>query len=105
LGKYLQASLNIAFSNHPHVAEVRGRGLLAAIEIVRDRDDLTPYPIDDAVTNKVVGRGMERGVFYYGGGTGDVRDVVCMGPPFIISESEIDQMVETLLAAVDDVLG
>ena len=48
---------------------------------------------------------MERGVFYYGGGTGDVRDVVCMGPPFIISESEIDQMVETLLAAVDDVLG
>ena len=105
LGKYLQASLNNAFSNHPHVAEVRGRGLLAAIEIVRDRDDLTPYPIDDAVTNKVVGRGMERGVFYYGGGTGDVRDVVCMGPPFIISESEIDQMVETLLAAVDDVLG
>jgi adenosylmethionine-8-amino-7-oxononanoate aminotransferase len=105
LGKYLQASLNNAFSNHPHVAEVRGRGLLAAIEIVRDRDDLTPYPIDDSVTNKVVGRGMERGVFYYGGGTGDVRDVVCMGPPFIISESEIDQMVETLLAAVDDVLS
>ena len=105
LGEYLQTSLNNVFSNHPHVAEVRGGGLLAAIEIVRDRDSLTPFPLDHAVTNKVVSRGLERGVFYYGGGTGDVRDVICMGPPFIISESEIDQMVETLLAAVDDVLG
>ena len=43
-------------------------------------------------------------VFFYGGGTGDVRDVVCMGPPFIISESEIDQVVDTLLLCVDEVL-
>jgi len=105
LGHYLQASLNNAFSNHPHVAEVRGRGLLAAIEIVRDRDDLTSYPVDHEITNKVVGAGLEAGVFYYGGGTGEVRDVICMGPPFIISESEIDTMVDTLSQALDRVLA
>ena len=105
LGHYLQTSLNNAFSNHPHVAEVRGRGLLAAIEIVRDRDDLSSYPVDREITNKVVGAGLEAGVFYYGGGTGVVRDVVCMGPPFVISEPEIDKMVDTLSQALDRVLA
>ena len=104
-GTYLQERLQNAFSNHPHVADIRGRGLLAAIEIVQNRESLERCPIEDAVTNRVVAKGLEKGVFYYGGGTGDVRDVVCMGPPFIISEPEIDQMVDTLLECVDETMS
>ena len=103
LGEYLQQRLVDAFSNHPHVAEVRGRGLLQAIEIVADRNTLERFPVAAKVSANVVAEGLNNGVFFYGGGTGDVRDIVCMGPPFIITESEIDQMVEVLAGAVDSV--
>ena len=47
---------------------------------------------------------MKRGVFFYGGGTGDVRDILCMGPPFIIGDAEIELMVRVLSESLDDVL-
>ncbi|MDP6374933.1 MAG: aminotransferase class III-fold pyridoxal phosphate-dependent enzyme [Pseudomonadales bacterium] len=105
LGEKLERRLNDAFSNHPYVAEVRGRGLLQAIELVEDRDTLEPFAAERNITNRVVGAGLKRGVFFYGGGTGVVRDIVCMGPPFIITEAEIDFMVDTLSAAVDQGTG
>ena len=103
LGERLHERLTSAFSNHPHVAEVRGRGLLQAIEIVRDRDTLDPFPVEDSVSGRVVGEGLKRGIFFYGGGTGVVRDIVCMGPPFVIEETDIDRMAETLLECVDTI--
>ena len=105
LGSQLTDRLNNAFSNHPHVAEVRGRGLLQAIEVVADRDPHRPYPLEDQIANRIVARGLENGVFFYGGGTGEFRDVVCMEPPFIIDETHLDQMTGTLLDAVNHVTG
>lgn len=64
-GDYLQTSLKQTFSQHPHVAEVRGKGLLSAIEIVADRDTLAHFDASLAVTNKVVGHGLKNGVFFY----------------------------------------
>ena len=101
-GERLQKRLVQAFSNHPHVAEVRGRGLLQAIEIVADRATLAPFPIEANVTDRVVGAALSRDVFFYPGGTGVVRDIVCLGPPFTIDDSEIERMVEVLEASVDD---
>ncbi|MDZ7670592.1 MAG: aminotransferase class III-fold pyridoxal phosphate-dependent enzyme [Gammaproteobacteria bacterium] len=102
-GERLKARLESAFAQHPHVAEVRGRGLLLAIEVVRDRQTLEPYAEADNVANRIVGHALEHGVFFYGGGTGEVRDIVCMGPPFIIDDDHIDMMVDTLSRAVDEV--
>ena len=104
-GDLLRQRLIEAFDNHPHVAEVRGRGLLQAIEIVEDRDKLTPYAADAKVTNRIVGESLKNGVFFYGGGTGTVRDIICMGPPFILEERHIDTMVQVLTDAVDEVTG
>ena len=103
LGEFLQARLKDALGQHPHVAEVRGRGLLQAIEIVQDRETLEPYPEADNIANRVVAKAIEQGVFFYGGGTGEVRDIVCMGPPFIIDESHIEEMVGALVNAIDRV--
>ena len=100
-GEYLQQRLEQAFSNHPNVAEIRGAGLLRAIEIVKDRESLERFDQADAVSGRVVGHGLKNGVFFYGGGTGEVRDIVCMGPPFTISETQIDQVVERLSDAVN----
>jgi adenosylmethionine-8-amino-7-oxononanoate aminotransferase len=82
---------------------VRGMGLLQAIEVVQDRDTLATFAATDTISNRIVAKGIENGVFFYGGGTGEVRDIVCMGPPFTINESHIDTMVEVLLKSVDAV--
>lgn len=100
-GEYLSERLRDAFSNHRHIAEIRGRGLLQAIEIVVDRDSLERFPQEAQLTNRIVAHGLEKGVFFYGGGTGDVRDIVCMGPAFVIENEQIDTVVEVLLESVD----
>ncbi|MFU8814419.1 MAG: aspartate aminotransferase family protein [Pseudomonadales bacterium] len=102
-GAVLKAQLQDAFAEHPHVAEVRGKGLLLAIEVVRDRETLEPYPESASVSNRIVGSALRRGVFFYGGGTGEVRDIVCMGPPFIIDDEHVDTMVRVLAEAVDEI--
>jgi adenosylmethionine-8-amino-7-oxononanoate aminotransferase len=103
MGTLLHERLQDAFADHPHVVEVRGMGLLQAIEVVQDRDTLATFAATDTISNRIVAKGIENGVFFYGGGTGEVRDIVCMGPPFTINESHIDTMVEVLLKSVDAV--
>ena len=105
LGARLSEQLSARLGQHPHVAEVRGLGLLQAVEIVRDRETLTPFDEAERVTQRIVGKGLGRGVFFYPGGTGAVRDIICLGPPFVASEAEIDQMAEVLALSIADVLG
>ncbi|MCR9276683.1 MAG: aminotransferase class III-fold pyridoxal phosphate-dependent enzyme [Pseudomonadaceae bacterium] len=101
MGERLGAALRARLHDHPNVAEVRGRGLLQAIEVVADRSSLEPFPIEQGISNRIVGEALKRGVFFYGGGTGDVRDIVCMGPPFVVSEIQLDTVVDVLEASID----
>ncbi|HEX3918327.1 MAG TPA: aminotransferase class III-fold pyridoxal phosphate-dependent enzyme [Caulobacteraceae bacterium] len=104
LGERLSLALHATLGNHPHVAEIRGLGLLQAVELVRDRDTLEQFDIDERVTTRVVQQGLEHGVFFYPGGTGAARDIIVFGPPFVASEGEIDQMAEVLAQSIKDVL-
>ena len=105
VGEQLKAHLTEAFAEHPHVAEVRGRGLLLALEIVAERETLTPFPGADGVTNRVVAAGIRRGVIFYPGGTGTVRDIVALGPPFTIDAKDVERIVDALVGAVREVAG
>jgi adenosylmethionine-8-amino-7-oxononanoate aminotransferase len=89
---------------HPHVAEIRGRGLLQAIELVRDRATLEPFPRSARLTQRIVASGLRRGVFFYPGGTGEVRDIIALGPPLIIGDDEVEQIAATLHAAIDEAI-
>ncbi|MEZ5557307.1 MAG: aminotransferase class III-fold pyridoxal phosphate-dependent enzyme [Pseudomonadales bacterium] len=100
-GAKLKAALEETFAQHPRVAEVRGSGLLLAVEVVQDRETLTPYPEADGISSRIVGNALRDGVFFYGGGTGEIRDIVCLGPPFIIDDGHIETMVDVLRRAVD----
>jgi adenosylmethionine-8-amino-7-oxononanoate aminotransferase len=100
LGHYLSSRLE-RLRRHPHVAEVRGRGLLWSVEVVRDRRTLERFPESAGLTFAVIRQALERGVFFYFGGTGELRDILCMGPPLIIERHEIDTMVEVLEQAID----
>lgn len=103
MGAQLEIRLRNAFSNHPHVAETRGRGLLQAVEFVQDRKMLTNYPEEKKIASKIVNRLMKKGVFTYKGGNGIVQDVVVLGPPLTISENQLDELVGKLAEVVDEV--
>jgi adenosylmethionine-8-amino-7-oxononanoate aminotransferase len=98
-----------ALESHPNVAEVRGRGLLLAVELVRDRETLEPFPKEANLTNRTVGAGLRNGVWLYPGGCDPARDVITLGPPFIIGDEEIELIGKALEAsitqAVDRVTG
>jgi hypothetical protein len=90
---------------HPHVAQVRGLGLLQAVELVRHRETLEPFPVEARVTARVVATGIRHGAFFYPGGCDPARDAICLGPPFVIEESELDFLVDTLERSIDEVVA
>ena len=100
MGERLRARL-ARLESHPHVAQVRGRGLLQAVEIVKDRDTLECFPAEAGVTGKIVAAGLAEGVFFYPGGCDPARDVVTLGPPFIIGAPEVEAIGATLEVAID----
>ncbi len=104
LGERLAKRLD-GLREHPHVADVRGRGLLWAIELVEDRDTLAPFPEDAGVTGKVVASGLSQGVFFYPGGSGAARDIVVLGPPFTIGDTELDLIADVLPRAIDEAVA
>ena len=100
-GHELKQRLIDQFGHHPNVAEIRGEGLLLGIEIVKDRESLERFPESANITSRLVGRSLESGVFFYPGGTGESRDILCIGAPFIIGEAEIELMATALKSALD----
>jgi adenosylmethionine-8-amino-7-oxononanoate aminotransferase len=102
VGDALLARLREALAGHPHVAEVRGRGLMIGIELVRDRASGEAFPGELGFTAKVLGAALRRGVFVYPASPGPGRDAILLGPPFTIGDAELDLLVEVLPRAIDD---
>jgi adenosylmethionine-8-amino-7-oxononanoate aminotransferase len=100
MGERLREAL-APLERHPNVAEVRGLGLLQAVELVRDRETLEPFPAEARLGWRVVVQGLLRGAFFYPGGTDPARDVVCLGPPFVIEDTEIELLARVLGEAID----
>jgi adenosylmethionine-8-amino-7-oxononanoate aminotransferase len=100
-GEELRERLNSALGQHPNVAEIRGQGLFFGIEVVANRETLEMFPAESRMTQRIVGAGVEEGVFFYTGGTGAVRDILCIGPAFTVTDDELDQMVKALKTAID----
>ncbi|MCG8590295.1 MAG: aminotransferase class III-fold pyridoxal phosphate-dependent enzyme [Proteobacteria bacterium] len=101
MGEALTERLQAELGDHPHVAEIRGRGLLQAVELVQDRASGHPFPREANLTARVVAAGLRNGVFFYPGGAGAAQDVVCLGPPFIVTEDELDLIATALAKAID----
>jgi len=102
LGAYLGERLG-ELRDHPFVGDVRGKGMLWAVELVKDKSTGENWPASDNVTFGIIYEGARRGVLYYFGGTGDNGDIICFGPPYIVTREEIDLMVETLYKSIDAV--
>jgi len=104
MGDALHEALSRRFGQHPHVGDIRGRGLFRAIELVADRDSKEPFPPERKLHARIKTEAMAGGLICYpSGGTADgVRgDHVLIAPPFIVGEAEVNLIVDRLAAAVD----
>lgn len=84
------------FANHPQVGDVRQTGLIAAIELVRDRRSGDPFPASERRGLRVYRHGLEHGVVLR-----PLGNVVYFMPPFCITPDEIDTMVDVAAAGID----
>ncbi len=107
-GEQLRAGLRERLGDHPHVGEIRGRGLLVGVELVADRETRRPFPRGDRVTEAVLREAKHRGVLLYSGtgmADGTDGDAIVLGPPFVIEPAEIERVVDVLTEAVDAATG
>ncbi len=90
-------------TTHPHVADVRGIGLMWGIEFVADQKTSTPFSRSEKVTERLFDALMKAGILVYkcAGVAGHEGDAIMLGPPFIITEDELSLMVCTLREVVE----
>jgi adenosylmethionine-8-amino-7-oxononanoate aminotransferase len=97
LAPYLERRLAV-LRRHPIVGDIRSAGLMAAIELVRDRATKTPFPPELAIASQVRSAALTRGIIVRMSG-----DIVAICPPLIIKEKEIDLLVSVLDEAIEEV--
>jgi adenosylmethionine-8-amino-7-oxononanoate aminotransferase len=103
-GAQLQSLLHERLDEHPAVGDIRGRGLLVGVELVRDRATRAPYPRSAKLIENVVRIARERGLLLYSGSgnaNGVDGDIVLLGPPFVITDDELVRVADGLREAID----
>ena len=100
VGSYLNAQLRQTFEGHPLVGEVRGDGMLAALEFMADKDARTPFDPALKVGPKVSAACLERGMIARAMPHGDILG---FAPPLILTKAQADEVVSIAKAAVDAV--
>jgi putrescine aminotransferase len=96
VGPYLQRRLHEVFENHPLVGEVRGHGLLAAIELVPNKPERSFFPQVGRVGLRCRDYCFQSGLV-----SRAIRDTMVLAPPLTVSPAEIEEIVAKLKDAVD----
>lgn len=102
-GEGLAGRLQDRFAQHPHIGDIRGRGLFRGIELVEDRATKAPFDPSRGLAAKVKAAAFDAGLICYPmSGTIDGRsgDHILLAPPFIIGDDELDQLVTRLETAI-----
>jgi L-2,4-diaminobutyrate transaminase len=103
VGADLNAKMRAALADHPHVGDVRGEGMICAVEFVKDKSDRVFYDASDKIgpqiaaklleQDQIIARAMPQG------------DILGFAPPFCLTTQEADQIVTATARAVKAVLG
>ncbi len=107
MGQLLMDELQSVFGQHPHIGDIRGRGLFLGLELVADRESKETFDPTLKVNSKVKAAAMSKGLMCYPmGGTVDGQrgDHILLAPPFIMERSHIDEIVGALDHAINFVL-
>jgi adenosylmethionine-8-amino-7-oxononanoate aminotransferase len=102
-GERLLKELTGALADDPHTGDVRGLGLMIGVELVEDRDSKRPFPRTASMAERVVAQAKESGLILYpstGCADGTDGDLIMLGPPFVITETELGEAVDKTREAV-----
>ncbi len=104
LGQQLMELLQQRLGEHPHVGDIRGRGLFVGLELVSDRESKQPFAPDSALDKRVKRRALDNGLMCYPmAGTIDGRQGhhILLAPPFILEREQLEQLVDLLAVSLD----
>ncbi|MFH5776790.1 aspartate aminotransferase family protein [Paracoccus sp. NGMCC 1.201697] len=101
-GAYLNQRMQAALGGHAHVGEIRGEGMLCAVELVRDRETRAFFDPSEGVGGKIVAAMLRRGVIARAMPQGDI---IGLAPPLCLTEAEADVIVGATVESVREVLG
>ena len=99
-GDRLLGGLRASLGNHPHVGDIRGKGLMCAVELVADRATKQMFPPNDTVGPRIHRETAERGLF-----SRVKADTYLLAPAAVITEAQLDRVVEILSDSIRAVLG
>ncbi|HWR01070.1 MAG TPA: aminotransferase class III-fold pyridoxal phosphate-dependent enzyme, partial [Chlorobaculum sp.] len=99
LGRRLQEKLG-TLDDHPHVGQVRGLGLLAGIELVADKATGERYPAGSGIGRRVRDALFARGLL-----TRVTDETVCLAPPLVVGEDDVDRIARIVSEAIIEVTG
>jgi L-2,4-diaminobutyrate transaminase len=97
VGSYFNAQMRAALADHPHVGEVRGEGMLCAVELVKDRDTREFFDPSEKVGPRVAAALLGHGVIARAMPQGDILG---FAPPFCLTRAEADEVVEKMAKSV-----
>ena len=106
-GTSLERKLRERFGGHAHVGDIRGRGLFWTLELVRERAMKQPFDPAAGLHTRIKEEAMQRGLTCYpmpGCVDGRRGDHVLLAPPYIITEAQLDELVDKLAPAIDAVI-
>jgi L-2,4-diaminobutyrate transaminase len=101
VGAYLNTQMRAALADHPHVGEVRGEGMLCAVEFVQDRDKRQFFDASEKVGPRVAAALLGHGVI---GRAMPQGDILGFAPPFCLTRAEADEVVEKTAKSISEAL-
>ena len=102
-GEFLSRCLQDALGQHPHVGDIRGRGLFQTLELVADRETKQPFDARLRLAANIKATAQQMGLICYpSSGTADGvnGDHVLLAPPFTVTEAQVEEIVATLGRAI-----
>jgi adenosylmethionine-8-amino-7-oxononanoate aminotransferase len=105
IGDYMGDKLE-RFRDHALVGDIRRAGLLIGIEFVSDKEKKTPFPADVKLAERIHDKALENGLVVLpgkGSADGILGDHITLSPPFIISERQVDELIEQLEKTINEV--
>ena len=99
-GDRLIGALRAALGDHPHVGDIRGKGLMCAVELVADRSTKQSFPAGDTVGSRIHQEAAGRGLF-----SRVKADTYLLAPPAVITDDQLDRTVDILADSIRAVLG
>jgi adenosylmethionine-8-amino-7-oxononanoate aminotransferase len=108
MGRKTHLALEQAFGQHPHIGDIRGRGLFLGLELVQNRATKAPFDPALGIAGKIKKAAFANGLICYpmsGTRDGKQGDHILLAPPFIIEDAQVSEMIDKLSKAIDTALS